>query len=134
MQFTSFTKTRRCCMSVPVPTDPIIFPCAPGETDWEGTSSRVMSLNGTWAFRYEPSFADAFPETENGELLVNPEDLGGNAGSFLLADSGLLTATSIPTSNIPSPMTRPMCRRTTPADCMPVPLNWMRIRRKWAAS
>lgn len=76
MQFTKFHEDPQVLHVGTCPNRSYYIPCAPGETDWEGTSSRVMSLNGTWAFRYEPSFADAFPETENGELLVNPEDLG----------------------------------------------------------
>ena len=52
------------------------IPCAPGETDREGLSSRVVSLNGVWGFRYEPSFAKAFPEAEEGQLLIHLEDFG----------------------------------------------------------
>ncbi|HIS49935.1 MAG TPA: DUF4981 domain-containing protein [Candidatus Gallacutalibacter pullistercoris] len=76
MQFTRFHEDPQVLHVGTCPNRAYYIPCAPGETDWEGLSSRVMSLNGTWAFRYEPSFADAFPETENGELIVDPEALG----------------------------------------------------------
>ena len=52
------------------------IPCAPGETDWEGLSSRVMSLNGIWDFRYEPSFARAFPEADTQGICVCEESFG----------------------------------------------------------
>ncbi len=76
MQFTKFHEDPQVLHVGTCPNRSYYIPCAPGETDWEGLSSRVMSLNGTWGFRYEPSFADAFPETENGELMVDLDDLG----------------------------------------------------------
>lgn len=52
------------------------IPCAPGETDWEGFSSRVMSLNGIWDFRYEPSFSQAFPQADIEGLQVHEDSFG----------------------------------------------------------
>lgn len=38
-------------------------------------SSRTLLLNGTWNFRYFPSFAEAFPQSDEGEFYVDEDDM-----------------------------------------------------------
>ena len=76
MQLPKFHKNPQVLHVGTCPNRSYYIPCAPGETDREGLSSRVLSLNGVWGFRYEPSFAKAFPEAEEGQLLIHLEDFG----------------------------------------------------------
>ena len=76
MQLTKFHEDPQVLHVGTCPNRSYYIPCAPGETDWEGASSRVMNLNGTWGFRYEPSFAQAFPNWEEEGINVDSEDLG----------------------------------------------------------
>lgn len=41
----------------------------------KGESSRMKSLNGIWDFKFYPSFAEAFPESDEPEYYVDEDDM-----------------------------------------------------------
>ena len=87
-------------------------PARTREEALEGTSSRVLSLNGTWLFRYFDSFDEVL--SEDGTLLQTETDFDQipvpSCWQTLGYDRHQYT-------NIRSPLIRPMCPRRTPAGC-----------------
>ena len=57
------------------PNRSYFIPYANGEEADFNMSSRTLSLNGTWNFRYFPSFAQAFPQSDEGEFYVDEDDM-----------------------------------------------------------
>ena len=86
----SFAKFHEDPSMLHVGCEPIRSYYIPFKNEEEKESSRVVSLNGTWGFRYYPSFAEAFPEGGSLAVAVYVQKAGGQipAGSIDFKSGG----------------------------------------------